>query len=71
MQNVVTIIINGKPAEIQFPDSLMRDYFAAAVAAGLIVREGYHQETTTNEGTALKSFRMADAMLAARERKSP
>lgn len=68
MKNVVNITIEGKSLEIQFPDSLLRDWFAGQALNGLIshlvgVKKG------TPQAYAERAYDYADAMIAAREKK--
>jgi hypothetical protein len=70
MKNAVHIIIEGKQAEILFPDSLLRDYFAGQALvgdlAGFTLQES---ECYIPQNVAERAYKYADAMLAARNAK--
>ena len=63
-QNDVHIIINGNEAEIQFPDSFWRDYFAGQFLTTVVING-----VAAAEEVASACYRMADAMLKARAAK--
>jgi len=75
MKNVVLITIDGKTVEIQFHDSLVRDWFAGQALAGDWAAQS--EEIGQFIGGTLDGclrergnlyYRMADAMLAEREK---
>jgi hypothetical protein len=57
----------GDPAA--YPGVTVRDYFAAKALPGVLymVAHGVHDAASSAEGCALEAYKLADAMLKARE----